>query len=671
MRWTLRNQLVAVVAAAGVVVVGLGSGAIYGFSTATRSTDALVRTMNAQRLQMHADMMHDAIRGDVTKMMLAAARRDSLMLRDADAGARESLEQLDADLDSAAVFADAAAQAELTAARPAIAAYHRTAEAVAKSAWRDSATASLAFAEFNTVFETLEEQLGQFSDVISASAQSTKVETVTFLAQLRRWGMILGVIALVIGAIVAWAVIGRVQHSVQGLAKVSAQVERLRAEAIDTMALAMRGLAAGELDARVAVAIEPLPVKGNDEVAVLMTNINAIATAAETMATSYDTARAAVTRMRDDVDTLTSAALRGDLTTRADGARHPGAYGSLVMALNGTLDAIVAPVRAATATLERLAGRDLTARVEGQYSGDHARIQRAVNDTAAALDSAFGETGDASRQVAAAAAQIASASQDLAATASQQSSAIDEVTTRIHETARIASQTVQETDEARRVSQQTRDAATAGRDEVQALASAVTQIEASASETAKIIKAIDEIAFQTNLLSLNAAVEAARAGEAGRGFAVVADEVRTLALRAAESARQTGLLIERSVASVRAGTALTQQVAARFDTIDRQVAQVAALAEHIADANAQQERAIAAVTEGLDTVSAGIQRTAATAEESASASEELSSQAISTQQLVASFVTSGETQQQFGRGKPSRSAARHVTASRNLEMAGV
>lgn len=672
MRWTLRNQLVSVVILAAVLVTGMGSAALWGFSRASDAAVAMSRATKAQRLQMHSDMMHDAIHGDGARLVLAQLRRDSVALAAATADLVENLTVIDRDLDSTRLFSDAAAIAELEKTRGDLQAYHSSAAALMASVGHDSLAAQAAFADFNGAFARLEVSLGRFSDVIAASSASMEASTTSLLAMLRRWGMLLGVAMLVLGAIVAWAVIARVERSVQGLSQVSAHVERLRSDAIDRVADAMRGLARGALEERVSFVIDPLPVQGSDEVAVLMGNINAIADATGNMASSYDTARGAVVRMRDAVDDLTRSAQRGHLTTRADASVHPGAYGALVTALNGTIDAIVAPVTAATAALERLAARDLTARVDGVYSGDHARIQRAVNDTAAALDSAFGETGDASRQVAAAATQIASASQELAATASEQASALDEVTVSIRETAAIAAQTVQETDEARRVSQQTRDAATAGRDEVQALADAVQQIESSAAETAKIVKSIDEIAFQTNLLSLNAAVEAARAGDAGRGFAVVAGEVRTLALRAAESARQTAALIEKSVASVRLGTALTRQVAARFDAIDRQVAQVAALAEGIAHANAAQEQAISGVTLGLGQLGAGVQRTAATAEESAAASEELSSQAISTQELIGAFVTSSQFSQRAAtRGptvRPERSDAAFVDSH---EFAGV
>ena len=160
------------------------------------------------------------------------------------------------------------------------------------------------------------------------------------------------------------------------------------------------------------------------------------------------------------------------------------------------------------------------------------------------------------------------------------------------------------------------------------LAEAIGQITRSSEETGKIIKTIDEIAFQTNLLALNAAVEAARAGEAGAGFAVVADEVRNLALRAAEAARNTSELIEKTIKAVKNGnemTASTQEAFRANADIYRKIAQ---LVDEIAAASQEQANGISQVNTTVAEMDRVTQQTAADAEESASAAEEMSAQAV-------------------------------------------
>ena len=171
-----------------------------------------------------------------------------------------------------------------------------------------------------------------------------------------------------------------------------------------------------------------------------------------------------------------------------------------------------------------------------------------------------------------------------------------------------------------------------------ALVAAMGTIRTSTAEVAKIIKAIDEIAFQTNILALNAAVEAARAGAAGQGFAVVADEVRKLAQRAAEAAKGTAALIEASLVNTQAGDEKVAQVSAVITTITESVGRVKALVDEVSDASRQQNEGIAQVSTALTQMETVTQSTAATAEESAAASEELSAQAEQATAVVRELV---------------------------------
>lgn len=173
--------------------------------------------------------------------------------------------------------------------------------------------------------------------------------------------------------------------------------------------------------------------------------------------------------------------------------------------------------------------------------------------------------------------------------------------------------------------------------QMQDMIHAMDEISSSSKEIGKIIKTIEDIAFQTNILALNAAVEAARAGEAGKGFAVVADEVRSLASKSADASNSTSALIENSLRAVLNGTRIADDTAKNLSDVVSGVKDVVATIGQISNDSTEQADAIGQVTQGIDQVSSVVQTNSATAEESAAASEELSGQAQLLKKLISQF----------------------------------
>lgn len=237
-------------------------------------------------------------------------------------------------------------------------------------------------------------------------------------------------------------------------------------------------------------------------------------------------------------------------------------------------------------------------------------------------------------QVASASGQVSSSAQSLAEGSSEQAASLEETTSALEEMSSMTRKTAETAAAANALSAETKAAADQGNQAMKKMSEAINEIQKSASETAKIIKVIDEIAFQTNLLALNAAVEAARAGEAGKGFAVVAEEVRNLAMRSAEAAKSTSALIEGSVQSARNGVAISTDVAKTLSEITTAAGKVNELISEIASASREQSQGIGQVNTAMSQMNQVTQSSAANAEESAAASEQLSSQSEQLQSVV-------------------------------------
>lgn len=325
----------------------------------------------------------------------------------------------------------------------------------------------------------------------------------------------------------------------------------------------------------------------------------------------------------------------GDLQSEVPEIKSRNEIGVLAASFAGTVNTLKGYVEEISSVLDGLANGDCTAETHQNYKGDFLAIGTSLSDITSGLNEIFLNISQSADQVADGAGQVAGASQSLSQGASQQASAIEELSVSITEIAKEVSHTAENAETASKLSLESSSEVRRGNEYMQHMLEAMREISSSSSEIGKIIKTIDDIAFQTNILALNAAVEAARAGAVGKGFAVVADEVRNLASKSAQAAKNTTVLIERSIRAVENGTRIADETAASLNAIIESSNKTVNLIGEISTASNGQAISVRQVMSGVDQISAVVQTNSATSEESAATSEQLSAQAQALKDILA------------------------------------
>ena len=326
----------------------------------------------------------------------------------------------------------------------------------------------------------------------------------------------------------------------------------------------------------------------------------------------------------------------GDLNVEI-GFRSKNEIGELGEAFSKSTASIKAYIADITKNLGEVERGNLNVTTELDYIGDYVDLKNSFFGILVFLNDTMTQINQAAEQVATGSTQVSDGAQSLAQGATEQASSIEELSASITEiSAQVKDNASNAVNASKNVLLVSSEIDTSNR-HMEEMLSAMTQINDSSSQIGKIIKTIEDIAFQTNILALNAAVEAARAGAAGKGFAVVADEVRNLASKSAEAAKNTTSLIENSMKQVENGAKIADETAKSLLRVVESANVVTENVKHISNASAAQSDAIEQVTLGVDQISSVIQTNSATAEESAAASEELSGQAQTMKALVAKF----------------------------------
>lgn len=331
---------------------------------------------------------------------------------------------------------------------------------------------------------------------------------------------------------------------------------------------------------------------------------------------------------------------QGNLSAPVDVWYSKDELGVLTSSLEETIVCLRQYITLITVALNQISEGNLCHRMEGTFKGDFQQIKNTFNEILNSLSDTFASINTAAEQVNSGAIQVSNSAQSVSQGSTQQASAIEELSVTISDVAKQVEQNAADARGANDLVSKTAESVNSCNNDMTNMLGAIDEIRISSEEISKIIKVIDEIAFQTNILALNAAVEAAREGS--KGFGVVADEVRRLASRSAEAAKQTASLIENSVNAVSKGSQIAEKTAQSLGNIVEGTYEIQKLVENITEASEDQTEAIAQINTGLAQISSVVSANTSATVGTASASEELSSQSLILKNMIARFKLSEE-----------------------------